>query len=198
MKHSKFIAIIWSLTFIFIAVGATFAYFAVNEKSKDGAVAAWSSKININLKILPLYYGKALIPTDDDDILMAYEDYYCVDSFGNGACQAYDIIVENFGIDLEYEGSIKFTLNDIQNFKYMILDEDGNIYVDKTEVVNDMEQTLGDSFSLGNGEFRNFKLIVWLPNMNYSQENDSFGHFNAAIKYFSSNGSTISGHLSDM
>ena len=196
MKPNKFMMIISTLTLFVILAGATFAYFAVSVSSGQGDVAGEAAAINISVDVQPLYTGKPLIPTNDSDISTAYANS-CVDIHSNGACSAYTITVTNAGQQLEYEGTIKFTLNDITNFKYRLLDENDNVYQDTTTVVTGTDQSLGNSFVLGANASKTFTLIVWLPNMSYEQDDtDANGHFSAEVTYASSAGSVVTGMFS--
>ncbi len=196
MKPNRFMLIMSIITFLVILVGSTFAYFNVSASSGEGAVGMEAAIFDIRLDILPLYTGKPLIPTNDSDISAAYNNN-CVDMYDRGACSAYTMTVENHGTKTVYSGTINFTLQDITNFKYRLLDEDGNVYQDTTTVITGTDQSLGNSFTLDKDESKEFTLIVWLPNMSYEQDNtDSNGHFNANVTYFASVGTQVTGTFS--
>ena len=196
MKYNRIIYILAIMTFLILLVGATFAYFAFGAQSTNGAVSTGSNEISINLSITPLYTGIDLIPTNDSDIMTAYNNH-CVDIYNNGACQTYNIDVENTGADLDYQGSITFTLNHITNLNYMILDENDNVYQAKTGIVSGTSQSLGNTFNLSSGDSKNFKLIIWVPNLSYSQtDEDAEGTFSAVVTYASSTGNSVTGYIS--
>ncbi len=196
MKPNKFMLIISILTMLVILIGSTFAYFAISTSSTEGAVATEAAVINIKLDVLPLYTGKPLIPTNDSDIDIAYQNQ-CVDRYDRGACSAYTIKVRNDGQDTEFVGTINFTLEDITNFKYLVLDNNDNVYQSTVVVDAGNEQSLGNKFSLVSGTERTFILIVWLPNFNYEQDSDDAnGHFSATVTYTSAFGSRVTGTFS--
>lgn len=196
MKPNRFMLIISILTFLVILAGSTFAYFLVSTSSAEGEVATEAAVINIKLDILPLYTGETLIPTNDADINTAYQNQ-CIDRYNRGACSAYAIKVRNDGQDTEFVGTINFELEDITNFKYLVLDSNGNTYQNTVIVDAGTEQSLGNKFSLTSGTEKTFTLIMWLPNFNYDQTNDDgSGNFNATITYASAFGSRVTGTFS--
>lgn len=196
MKPNKFMSIISVLTLVVFLVGATFAWFAVSAASEEGALAGEAADIRLRLDVLPLYVGKALIPTNDSDINTAFSQS-CVDMYNRGACSAYTIKVKNIGHEAEYAGTINFTLENITNFKYLVLDDQGEEYKEITTVEAGQEQSLGDSLTLATNEEKVFTLIVWLPNVNYIQnDDDSDGSFGASITYQSPSGAKITGTFS--
>ena len=198
MKANRFMSVISIVTLIVIMLGSTFAWFAVNTSSDTGAVSVEAAELGIKLDILPLYAGNPLIPTNDSDIDKALENE-CVDIYGNGACSAYTIKVKNNGKEAEYVGNIKFKLEDILHFKYRVLDSQGNLYQVNTEVDVDTidGQSLGNKFTLAQGEEKTFTLIMWLPNENYDQsDDDAEGRFGASVTYESSAGGKVTGSFS--
>ena len=196
MKPNKFMMTISILTLFVILAGATFAYFSVSVSSEEGSVGGEAAVINIRLDILPLYTGKALIPTNDSDIDKAYASS-CVDKTGNGACSAYTIKVRNDGQDAEYIGNINFDLTDITNLKYRLLDSSGNVYQDTVTIDSGQEQPLGNKFTVASGTEKTFTLIVWLPNVDRDQSGeDANGSYSATVTYTSSSGSKVTGMFS--
>ena len=199
MKSNKFLLIVSILTLIFVLVGATFSYFTTGVRSETGATSATSARVGINLSALALYNynDRQLIPTNDDDIMTAYQ-HKCIDIHDYGACQAYTITIENVGKALEYSGTIEFKLDEVTNLNYLILDENDEIYLDKTGIVSETEQSLGEAFDLAENETKVFKLLIWVPNYNYNQnEEDSSGKFDAIITYKSTSNYIISGTISN-
>ena len=92
---------------------------------------------------------------------------------------------------------IVFTIDDIQNLKYLVLDEEENEYVSASSIVAGNPLTLGDSFELDTGESKNFVLIIWLSNLDEPQEDyDADGSFTAAVTYRAASGSKITGTFS--
>ncbi len=194
MKNSKILIVIYVLSFIFVLTGSTIAYFTMTAQSGESAAGAKSSNVGINLLATPLYNEKKLIPLNDSDVMTAYENE-CVDINDYGACHAYTLTIENIGSSLTYDGLIKFDLTNITNINYMVLDEDDEVYKAKTTVTNEW-LSLGDSFLLPADATREFKLIIWVPNYNYDQNNyDGGGVFNAIVKYKAQGNYEISGSI---
>ena len=195
MKKNKFMMIISILLLIVILIGTTFSYFAA-FLTGDNSVNVTAANFGASVEITVLYGDKSLIPMDDSDVMTGYNNQ-CIDDFGYGACYAYNIHIDNVGDKFGYVGSINFDVTDIENLKYMVLDEDNNKYVEDTLISGD-DQTLGDAFELDTGESRDFVLIMWLSNFDYPQEEvDAGGNFSASVTYESTFGSRITGSFSN-
>lgn len=195
MKQNRvnvFLLITTIFSTLILLLGATFSYFSTRNMSKMNALAVEAGKVRLGLGVSPLYTGHKLIPTNDSDIMLAYRNK-CLDIYNNGACLVYGFEVSNFNNEQEIIGKIDFNVNHIDNLSYMVLDENDEIYLDKTSVSNgeNLGLSLGDSFILEKAtEFgstsRKFKLIIWLTNLNEAQEDvDSAGSFNAVITFSS-------------
>lgn len=196
MKESKFLMGTSILTIIVLLAGATFSYFNVSLESDESVAGFAAMSFSTSVEITALYNDKALVPLDDSDVMKAY-NHNCVDDVGYGACQAYSIEIANDADKTSYDGTIKFTTNGIQNLKYLVLDENDNVYASSTGVVSETNQTLGDTFELDNGESKSFVLVVWLSNIDSNQnEYDAGGSFDALVTYTSAHGSRITGTFS--
>ena len=197
MKKNKGLLVLPVLSILVLALGATFSYFQVAAMSEEDSVSLQAAQLGLGLDIDPLYTGKDLIPMDDADVMKGYQ-HACVDDNQFGACQAYEITIENEGGTTTYTGSINFTISDILHLKYMLLDENDDVYLAGTSIVSGTDQTLGNSFTLAENSSKTFKLIIWLTNFEYDQNNeDGGGSFSAAITYSSSAGSTVTGSFSN-
>ena len=196
MKKNKFLPIVSILSLIIILVGSTFSYFAATASSNSDAIGFTALGFNTSVEITALYNDKALIPMDDTDVMTGYS-HNCVDDHGYGACQAYNINVSNAGDTTSYDGSITFNVTGIDNLKYLVLDEDENEYVGATQIVSGNDQTLGDGFSLGANESKDFILIIWLSNLSGPQDDDDAnGSYSASVTYQAVGGSRITGTFS--
>lgn len=196
MKRDRFVIVISILMIIVTLIGTTFSFFAASVRSNEN-VSFGSTTFGGSVEVSPLYVANPIVPMDDSDVMTGYENE-CVDRYGFGACYAYIIHVENTGDAFDYVGNIEFNVTDIENLKYLLLDEEENEYVEGTSVVSDTPQTLGDSFILGNGESKDFILIIWLTNLEGDQnENDAGGHFNAFVTYNSTYGNKITASISN-
>lgn len=214
MKNGKFLVIVYVLTFIFVLIGSTFAYFTQTAKSNEGAIATKSATVGISLDISPLYVEKELIPMEDSDVIKAYKDFHCVDINEFGACQAYTIKVENVGEADDYEGTVSFSLTKIKNLNYLIFDgsildaedldtleeneiRDRYVYKDKTNIVAETDQSLGASFNLPKDGSKTFVMVIWVPNFDRDQfEDDGSGNFSALVTYKSTGNYQITGSIS--
>lgn len=197
MKKSNSLLVFPILSILVLALGATFSYFQVAAMSNEDAVSLQAANLGLSVEIDSLYTGKDLIPMDDTDVITGYQ-HSCVDDNQYGACQAYEITVTNEGGVTTYSGSIHFTISDILHLKYMLLDENDDVYVAGTSISSGTDQTLGNSFTLGENESKTFKLIIWLTNYNYDQNSeDAGGSFSALVTYSNSVGSTVTGSFSN-
>ena len=194
MKKNKFLMIMSILLLIIMLIGTTFSYFAASAKA-DQDIDIVAANFDASVILSVLYNDNELIPINDSDVMTGYAQH-CVDDLGYGACYAYNIHVENTGDKFSYVGSINFDVTDIENLKYLVLDEYNNKYVEDT-LISGEDQTLGDSFELDTGESRDFVLVIWLSNLEGPQdEQDAGGSFNASVTYESTYGSKITGTFS--
>jgi hypothetical protein len=192
--ENKFYLLISILTFIFMVLGATFAYYTSNVKSNE-LVEVESTNLNTNLNITPLYNKESIIPTNDNDILKAFNNE-CIDDYGYGACYAYNIQIENLGVEQDLIGMFSLKSETIKNLKYLILDADNNneIYKDIT-ASSDTEEKIGDYFHLDTGESKNLILIIWLSNLEENQDYDTSGVFTGEFSVNSTIGSKLTGTI---
>lgn len=196
MQGNKFLPIISILSLIFIFIGTTFSFFTVVNGSSEGAVLSKSARVGVNVTVALLYDGHSLVPMNDSDIWKAYENE-CVDLDNRGACQAYTIDIENNGDQFDYQGKINFSIGNITNLNYMVLDEDDHEYHPATRIVSGSDMDLGDSFTLPVDGHRQLKLLIWLSNYDRDQnDEDGGGSYNALISFETVSGYKITGSIS--
>ena len=210
MKQNKinvFLLVTSILSTFILLIGATFSYFSTRNMSKMNALSVEAGKVRLGLGVSPLYTGYKLIPTNDSDIMTAYNQK-CLDDYGYGACLAYEFEVYNFNLKQDVIGKIDFNVEGIENLSYIVLDENDTIYLDKTSVGNGITKDLplGEHFILEdatelNSKSKKFKLIIWLTNLEQDQnETDAGGQFSATITFSSVYGgkltATIDGYES--
>lgn len=201
-KNKIYLSITSILSMLILLIGTTFSYFSINAKSDDDALAVGATTVDLRLDIIPKYVGHKLIPTNDEDIMIAYESK-CIDIYGFGACLAYEIEVSNGSDKQDLIGLIDFEVTKIENLSYMVLDEDNNIYLDKTSIKgeNTIGMPLGEHFVLDkatvdNPTSKKFVLIIWLTNLEGPQDDfDAGGTFNAYITYQSVLGNKLTGSI---
>ncbi|MBQ8193307.1 MAG: hypothetical protein IJZ46_04495 [Bacilli bacterium] len=192
MKENKiniFLLITSILSISILVIGGTFSYFSLRTMSKMNAIAVEAGKVKIGLGVSPVYTGHPLIPTNDSDIIKAYNQK-CLDDYQNGACLAYGLEIFNFHKSESVIGKIDFTVEGIENLSYMVLDENNNVYLDKTSIKGTTNgMSLGPSFILADASGTNpiskkFTLLIWLTNINKDQTDmDAGGKFSAVVTY---------------
>lgn len=207
-KYKTFIIVTSFISIIILLIGTTFSYFTISAKSKHDAVLVEAEKVMLGLGVSPLYTGYKLIPTDDEDIMKAYNQK-CIDDYKNGACLAYGLEIFNYSKAYPITGRIDFTVEGIENLSYIVLDEEENVYQPKTSITGDTTaMSLGPSFKLNdatdlNPTSRKFILIVWLTNLKDKDQSDfdAGGSFSAKVTYESIYGgkltATVDGYQQD-
>lgn len=204
-RANKFLFVTSVLSIMVLTLGATFSFFTVSDRSEYDAVKVEANKIQLALSIDKLYTDHELIPTNDEDIIKAYNNK-CVDIYGYGACHAYTIEVSNFSSKQDLIGTIDFDIYGIDNLSYMVLDEEKNTYLSKQSIKDGKSEnlSLGEHFILedateNNPSSRRFTLLIWLTNLDKDQqETDANGNFTASISYESVIfGSKLTGTMTD-
>lgn len=203
------------LLFVVLAIstiGSTYAYFTATTGSANEEISASSTTYSISMDILPLYSGFSFIPMDDNDALKALENK-CRDKFDRGACSAYNIRVFAYNSSLNYvSGSMDVNLDNIENLSYMMLEEsdeyvDGScshiedkvycIAKEATRVLTGNGLSLGDMYDVSNTTEKNLLLLIWLTNLEQSQNDNDIGNFDAVITFSMGNGGEIKGSISN-
>lgn len=198
----NFMGIISVLTFIVMAIGSSYAFFTASMMGKaDESISVSSVEIVMNLKIGPLYTGKPVLPTNDEDIFKAYENK-CIDDRGSGACFAYEVTIENMGYP--QEGIAFFTANskDITNLKYMVVSEGENYEVLKgaTKAIGATpEEQLegGIPIKVERDENKKIIVVVWLSNIDGPQDTEQGGIFEGQVSFSATSGARITGTMSE-
>ena len=192
-------------------IGATYAYWTASTSSLSNAVNTGSTIYSISMNITPLYHDFSIIPMDDVDALKALGNQ-CKDKFDRGACSAYSIYVYDYNTDLNYiSGIMDITANNMQNLSYMML-RISDVYEEGRCVVIDEESycivkeatsmgdgvglSLGDSYDVTGMTSTKFILLIWLTNLNTSQNDVDIGSFDAIITMQAGNGGEIKGSIS--
>jgi len=188
--YKKFTLITSFISILILLIGTTFSYFTITAKSEHDAVVVEAERVLLGLGVSPIYTGHKIIPTNDEDIMKAYKRK-CVDDYQNGACLAYGLEIFNYSKAYPIIGKIDFTVEGIKNLSYMVLDENDNIYLDKTSITgNTTNMPLGPNFKLKdatniNPSSKKFVLLVWLTNLKDEDQSDydAGGSFNAKVTY---------------
>lgn len=203
-KIDKMFLIVVFISMLIFAAGSTFAYFSSTMYGKEGGVVAKSAVINISANVQAKYNEQKLIPMDDEDIYVAYQNN-CIDIHNYGACHVYTIDLVNEGDKIVLDGSIKFLVNNISdNLKYMLFSGDkeiiteDDIIIDKTSIEVEKDLPLDTNIELLEGEKKSYTLFIWLTNIDKDQNFiDGNGTYNANISFLSTDGYKIAGTFSN-
>ena len=192
-------------------IGATYAYWAASAASDSNAVQARSTIYSISMDITPLYHDFSIIPMNDTDALKALKNK-CKDKHNRGACSAYTIDVYGYNDELGFiSGFMDITTNNMQNLSYMmyrisdVYDEEKCVMIEEeiyciAKEAASMEDgkglSLGDAYDIVGTESTKFILLLWLSNLNQSQNDVDVGSFEAVVTMQAGSGGKIMGSIS--
>ena len=207
LLYGVFAIMILSIT----TIGATYAYWTASTSSLNNAVNTSSTIYSISMDITPLYHDFSIIPMDDMDALKALKNQ-CKDKFDRGACSAYSIYVYDYNTDLNYiSGVMDVTTNNMENLSYMMLrlsdtysedrcvtieEENYCIVQEATSMGEGVGLSLGDAYDVTGMTSTKFILLIWLTNLDTSQNDIDIGNFDAVITMQAGNGGEIKGSIS--
>lgn len=192
---NNFYVIISLLTLVIMLAGATFAYFSTVVRAKE-PISVSTVDIRIALNIRPLYNGVPLLPTNDKDIDLAYENK-CKDSLGNGACTAYTVEIKNTGDKQEIIGTFKIDNENYKNLKYILINPDDNTRYQDITSVSTIPTQLGEKIELETGESKKFILLIWISNLVDEQDYEQSQEFIGTVTINSAAGVKLTGTISE-
>ena len=194
-------------------IGATYAYWTASTSSSNNAVQTSSTIYTISMKITPIYSDFSIIPMNDEDALKAIKNE-CKDKYNRGACSAYLIHVYDYSDTLEYVSGVMDVYSDnMMNLSYMMLreqdtyDENNCVQIEEksycivkeaTPAVIGEKLSLGDTYKVFGTTETDFVLLLWLSNLQFSQNETDIGSFKAAVTMQAGNGGVITGTISSV
>lgn len=194
-----------------MVTGATYAYITTSTSSSSNSVNTSSTTYKISMSILPIYNGFSLIPMNDSDVLKALGNG-CKDKYDRGACFAYKILVYDYSSSLEYiSGYMDIVTDNMENLSYVVLEssdkEDNdscvmindNTYCESTDVLSTASKTnlsLGNKYFVGGMSSKELILVMWLSNLDVSQNDTDIGSFQSTITVMAGDGGEIKGTIS--
>ena len=203
--------VIFIVVVFVLGVGSTYAYWSATTASTATSLMTESTIYSINMEISPLYSDFSFIPMNDVDAVKALRNG-CKDKYGRGACSAYTINVFGYNNNLSHvSGYMDVTTNNMVNLSYMVYrisdtyDEDvcvdinDNYYckvLDPAFMGDGVGLTLGDKYDVYGTESTEFILLIWLSNLDVSQNAFDIGSFNAVVTMQAGNGGEIKGVIS--
>ena len=220
---SKF-KLLYGVLMVFVlaimTIGATYAYWTATTRSEENVVMAGSTGYSISMGISPLYHGFSVIPMNDSDALKGLKNE-CKDKYDRGACSAYVISVYGYNNSVNYiSGFMDITTNNMQNISYMVLrisdiyEEERCVTIDSVTVgtgekvsenycivreaapMSDGKAlSLGDEYDVTGTDSTKFILLMWLSNLEFSQNDIDIGTFNAIVTMQLGSGGQIKGSI---
>lgn len=209
-KHRIIYLIIIIVVLISSVIGSTYAYLTSRTESASNTVKSASTSFGLSMSITPIYNDFRIIPMDDTDVIKALKNS-CKDKYNRGACSAYKINVNGYDPHLiTLTGKMDIELLNITNLSYMffeeqeeITDEDTCVSINETIYCMSKEATpvsegsdlpLG-SYDITNTNDKDFLLVLWLSNLEESQNSYDLGDYNATLTFAMGNGGSISGNI---
>lgn len=184
------------LTLIVMCIGSSLAYFnahMADSNADDISVSAINLKME--LKIIPKYADLLLLPTKDEDIEKAYNNK-CLDYVGNGACIAYDILIENTGQPQEGYLTFKYESEQIENLKFIVLDaDDDNKVLQPPTLASKSDTVLEGLIKLGSKQNRKVTIVLWISELSVAQDEEQGGTFMGFVTFNSSVGARVTGTM---
>ena len=197
--------------FIFLAIGATFAYFTATVSNNN--IGGSTLKFDAGISITPLQSG-LLIPLDDnllDDTLNSNK--VCIDINNNKICSLYQITLTNRSEAITMTGSLKTgsTTYTTNNLKYQLFTLSGTTYTAASDIKTVPTTTNGTSnFTLNNSDVNinlsagttsspstvNYYLAIWLSDSGSNQITDVNKTYSGTVQFMSSGGNMISADFS--
>lgn len=194
-----------------VSASTTYAYWAAKASSTEEALKTESTIYSINMEILPLYNDFSFIPMNDVDAVKALGNG-CKDKYGRGACAAYKMRVFGYSQNLAYiSGYMDVTTNNMVNLSYMVYRESETYEEGKcvnienknycavynaTPIGEGVNLSLGDRYDVYGLESAEFIILLWLTNLDTSQNEFDIGSFNAIVTMQAGSGGEIKGSIS--
>lgn len=168
-KKQLFTLIIFVATLILVTVGATFAYFSATVSSEENAVSMTAAVFKVELEddtsliksnIIPsaeIYVDRSTIERLDEngDFIKPYEEdgelvnekTACVDDNLQEICSIYTFTVVNpmTTTELPIYVTLNPTINSFSNLYFKVADENKNIVMEATHIVDDREFTYDEN-----------------------------------------------------
>lgn len=201
------------LTIVVTITGATFAYWTATTQSATNAVNTHSTIYSISMDITPLYQGFSLIPMNDNNAIKGLKNK-CKDKYDRGACLAYKIRVYGYNESLNFvSGLMDVNTDNMQNISYMMYRNSDEYIEDSCVTISNKHYciakepahmgegvglSLGDRYDVTGMTETEFILLVWLSNLNVSQNDIDIGNFNAIVTMQAGNGGQITGSISSV
>lgn len=209
-EYKLLYVILMILVLVIATIGSTYAYWAATTSSTSNALNTGSTIYSISMELNPLYHGTTFIPMDDTDALKGLGNE-CKDKYGRGACSAYTIYVYGYNEGLDYiSGVMNINTTNMQNISYMMLrisdeyneencvkieNENYCIAKEATPMGEGKDLSLGDKYDVRGMTSTKFILLMWLSNLEESQNDTDVGSFNAEVTMQAGNGGKIQGTI---
>ena len=212
-KYKNLYLIFVIFIIVISTIGSTYAYLTSTARSGEDATTA-STGYNISMRITPIYNGFSMIPMDDSDVMKALKNS-CKDKYNRGVCHAYNINVYDYDLGVSaISGSMIVNLDNINNLSYMMFEESDNynedncinidnknycLSQDANKIIADTSLSLGNNYEVIGKDNKNILLVIWLSNLDESQNEFDIGSYNATVTMsLGGNGGEVMGSINGM
>ena len=217
-NHGKgpgvFYGVIGVATLVVAIIGATFAYFTATAENTT-TIQGEAANTGLSLEVTHLSTGATagLIPLNTSDLQKGItgdaqaevENKSCIDANGNSVCQVYSVKVTNEGtataaiagsLDLQpVDKEDEEITSTFTNLKWQLLTDATTVDGDATSY-GIGKNNITSNLSLGAGLDQTYYIVIWIDNLNESQNDADKGFFNGTITFDSAEGAGISATFS--
>lgn len=211
-----FYGVIGVATLVVAIIGATFAYFTATAEDTN-TIQGEAANTGLSLEVTHLSTGavSGLIPLNSNDLQKAVtgdtaatgDPKTCLDKNNNTICQVYSIKVTNEGnsiaavtgtLDLQPVSSPEAEEGGesaFANLKWQVLTDASTVNPGATSY-GIGENPIASNITLNAEGNQTFYIVIWIDNLEESQNAADHGHFNGSVAFNSAEGSGISATFS--
>lgn len=206
-----FYGVIGVATLVVAIIGATFAYFTATANNTT-TIQGEAANTGLSLEVTQLSTGATagLIPLNETDLQKGItgdtaataENKSCLDKNNNTICQVYSIKVTNEGTataaitgKLNLQPVTGETTSTFTNLKWQLLEDATTVATDATSYGTG-ENNIATNLSLTAGNSETLYIVIWIDNLNESQNEADKGYFNGTVSFDSAEGAGISATFS--
>lgn len=210
-----FYGVIGVATLVVAIIGATFAYFTATAEDKD-TIKGEAANTGLSLEVTHISTDATagLIPLNTTDLQKGVtgdaaataENKSCLDKNGNTICQVYSVKVINEGTaTAAVTGKLNLAAVDpaadpekpnvFTNLKWQLLTDATTVDTGAT-AYGTGENPIVQNASIAGGADATYYLVIWIDNLNESQNDADKGFFNGTVSFDSAEGTGVSATFS--